>query len=428
MVPGYSSDQAPRAMAMFATTQAISDIEFKGLILDMNGRDNPISPARADGVYNRFPQAHIFVSGGRGQHAARIDRADISDSVFRDANGVSCIVMGQNSDPDATLGQDWRVANCRFLDNGMDTDDHSSIFAYAEQVQTSGCTFANVTPFGPVGVNTAYEVHGSKQTISNCTFQNMIRGIWVANNYSSVTSDTVIRGNIFRTLFYGIDFFNDREEAKPITKTWISGNTFLFDDNIVRSIPALNFKAAVQVASEFPQQNIHISENEVRKSGHAVTSAFLVVTGGASGSKPHDALTATGNRGSGLTFGSFVRTVAQRGIGRLTIMRNRWSELSPSTAMAIAAGDAVEHTGTLQPIESLSLGGGSVQANGDQSSVKPFYINALIHHLIIEPTRTEGTSPRLIELGSAARLGKVHYPRGATANGQGNDKRNAEQK
>jgi hypothetical protein len=404
MVPEYSSDRSPRAMVMFATTTPIEDIEFRGLILDMNGRNNPISPQRAQGVYNRFPQAHVFVSGGSGRAAARVDRAQITDCVFRDSNGVSCIVMGQTADNRAVLGQDWTLERCRFLDNGMDTDDHSSIFAYAEGVRTTACTFANVAPFGPTGVNTAYEVHGSRQTISNCEFVNMIRGVWVANNYTAVTAGTMIKDSQFRTIFYGVDFYHDRASAKGIRQTTISGNNFAFDDAAIRSIPRLDFKAAVQIASEYAQQEVRISGNSVSKTGATITSAFVVITGGHSGKARHDAIVASDNQGRGLTFGSFIRTTAQAGIGRVSIVRNAWTGLSPSSTMSITAGDAIEHTGTLQPISMLTLGGGSVQADDRSRAVKPVYINALVRSLILAPIRTSGTTMSPLELGGAARV------------------------
>lgn len=413
VVPGYSTDKAPRAMAMFAASGPIADVEFENLTLDMNGRNNPISPGRVEGIYNRLPQAHIFVSGGRGQETARVDRASIRDCEFRDSNGVSCIVMGQTEEVDASLGQDWIIERCRFLDNGMDTDDHSSIYAYAEGVQTRHCTFSNTTPFGPTGVNTAYEVHGSRQTIYDCKFINMMRGIWIANNYSKLTTDIRISDNSFRTIFYGVDFFNDRSRAKPIRRTAIVRNQFAFDDNVIPSSPGLDFKAAIQIASEFGQQDVRISENRVRKTGHVVSSAFLVVTGGAIGDARHDAIVATDNQGSGLTFGSFVRTAPSAGIGRVTIIRSEWTNLAPSAKMAVAAGDVVEHTGVPQLIASLTLGGGGVQA-ADGNRVEPVYINGLVGSLVIDPIHTsDGTKTTKIALGGAGRVERVER-RGAS--------------
>lgn len=405
MVPEYSGDRRPRAMVMFGTDEALEDVAISGLVLDMNGRRNPISPDRAERTFSRLPQAQIFVSSRSGREAARIDRARISDTVFRDANGVSCIVMAQTNDHTARLGRQWSLKRCVFRDNGMDTDDHSSVFAYAEDVSVNNCTFANAQPFATVGVNTAYEVHGSGQQIRGCTFANMLRGIWVANNYSAVTSGTVIANNDFGTLFYGVDFFHDRAEAQPIVDTRIENNRFRFNDQRIAEMPRLDFKAAVQIASEYGQQGIRVTGNSVDKTGHSITSAFLVVTGGASGARRHDDIVVSGNIGSGLTFGSFVRTTPTAGLGRLEVVRNRWHNLAPSGLMAIAAGDAVERTGTSQPVASLALGGGSVEvASGRQMRAFGVFINTTVCRLDLQPIATPGIDGSALKLGDAGRI------------------------
>lgn len=405
MVPGYSCDRRPRAMVMFGADEALQNIAISGLVLDMNGRLNPISPDRARRTFNRFPQAQIFVSSRSGRAAARIDRVRIADTVFRDANGVSSIVMAQTDDRTARLGRKWRLERCAFRDNGMDTDDHSSIFAYAEDVSVTNCTFANARPFETVGVNTAYEVHGSQQRISGCTFTNMIRGIWIANNYSAVTRGTVISGNNFRTLFYGVDFFHDRAEARPTVDTKIENNRFHFDDRRIAALPRLDFKAAVQIASEFGQQGIRITGNYVDKAGHSVTSAFMVVTGGASGARRHDDIVASDNIGRGLTFGSFVRTTATAGIGALAIVRNRWSDLAPSDIMEIAAGDVVERTERPQPIHSLALGGGSVES-ADERTRPAFgiFVNTRIEYLQLAPLKMDRIHDAALKMGGMGRI------------------------
>lgn len=405
MMGGFSSDSRPRAMVMFGTDEPCANIAMSRLILDMNGRQNPISPGRFDGNYNRFPQAQIFVSSRGAGSPARIDRAHISDTEFCDANGVSCIVMAQNEDRSAALGRDWTLERCTFRENGLDTDDHSSIFAYADHVNVRRCHFANVEPYGPTGVNTAYEVHGSQQRITECRFDNSLRGIWVANNYATVTRGTVIEDNDFATLFYGVDFFHDRAGALPVRETIIAGNHFRFDDRRIASAPRLDMKAAVQVASEFAQQGIQIIGNHVAKAGHAVTSAFLVVTGGAQGPLRHDNITASENTGSGLTFGTFVRTTATAGLGRLTLVRNKWTDLAPSKLMQVAAGDAAERSGVSQPIASLTLGGGTaLPAAGRSAGVREVFINTTIKRLQSQTGGAFAATGHGLELGAGGRI------------------------
>ena len=404
MVPGYSSDRRPRAMAMFGADEALADIALSGLVLDMNGRRNPISPGRKDGAYNRFPQAQIFVSSKPGRQPALIDRIRISDTEFRDANGVSCIVMAQNDDRSARLGRGWTLERCSFRDNGLDTDDHSSVFAYAEDVTADQCMFTNEAPFAMVGINTAYEIHGSRQHIRKCHFRNALRGIWVANNYASETRGAAIEDNDFDTLFYGVDFFHDRPQARAIADTRITGNRFRFDDRRIAGRPQLDFKAAVQIASDYGQTGIRIAGNTVTKIGHRVTSAFLVVTGAARGSQRHDDISATGNSGSGLTFGSFLRTSPTAGLGRLTILRNRWSDLAPSELMQIAAGVAVERTAVSQPVKFLALGGGSLDGRVRGGRVFTAFINTTIEMLHTLPLASAPAMKLSIEIGGSGRV------------------------
>ena len=402
MASGYSTDQNPRAMAMFGSTEVLQNVQIKGAILDMNGRANPISPNRTMKHFNRFPQAQIFVSSRAGVEPARIDHCHIANTAFQNANGVSCIVMGQSETRKAPLGRDWCLEDCAFYENGLDTDDHSSIYAFAEDVSVSRCVFANQRSFDGVGVNTAYEVHGSRQKISECCFENMLRGIWVANNYSSITEETHITHNTFRTVFYGIDFFHDRADAESINDTKIDRNFFVFDDKQIASFPGLDFKSAVQIASDYGQRGIAITNNLIVKTGHTITSAFLVVTGGALGETRHTQILASNNRGRGLTFGSFLRTARTAGIGQISIVDNEWSDLAPSDLMAIAAGDAVERTVTSQLVRKLKLGGGTTAAEpGHGGKVYRTFINTTIEALYLKPSQSLGIDPTQVNLGSA---------------------------
>ncbi|QDZ06949.1 hypothetical protein FPZ24_05190 [Sphingomonas panacisoli] len=405
MVSGYSSDDRPCAMAMFGTDEQLSNVAFDGLTLDMNGDGNPISPARARGIFNRFPQAHIFVSGKPGGPAARIDNVRLDDVTFTGSNGVSCVVMAQTDNPTTRLGNGWQLNRCTFTENGMDTDDHSSVYGYADDVFVRDCRFANARPFTTTGVNTGYEVHGSNHVISGCTFVNALRGIWVANNYTAPVTATRIERNDFRTLYYGVDFFRDRAEAQDISDTVIAENRFEFDDVASTSILRPDFKAAVQIASDFSQHGVAIRNNVVNKIGTVIPSAFLVVTGGGLGDTRHDNITAAGNSGKGLTLGSFVRTSPRSGLGRLTIIDNDWENLTPAGAIAVAAGDAVEQTGTLQPIRSLTLGGGSViDRRRVPRTMNAIFINGYVQRLNLSPIRTAGLTGKIYARGSGAQV------------------------
>ena len=50
MANGQSTDAAPKNLAFFHTNQVLSNVTFRGIIFDMNGANNPISPGRLNNV------------------------------------------------------------------------------------------------------------------------------------------------------------------------------------------------------------------------------------------------------------------------------------------------------------------------------------------------------------------------------------------
>jgi len=395
MAAGLSSDTAPRAMVMFGADDPLSDISISGLTMDMNGATNPISPRRRERIFSRLPQAHIFVSGGTGQEAARIDNCHIARCLFTGSPGVSCIVSGQSNAADAVIGRGWLITSNRFSSNGFDTDDHSSIFGQTNTMVIRNNRFDNPAVYNGTGGNTAHEVHGADHLFERNKVHNYLRGVWVSSSYAAPTTGTKILNNEFRTMFYGVDFFRDSNRLEKITGTTIMGNDFFFDDS---DYPDLDLKAAVQVASPYAQSMINISANSVTKTGAGLASAFLVIAQGQNGPGVHDLIDAIDNQGSGLTFGIFLRTSPTSGLGRLRFLDNRWTGLRPAGAFAIAAGCIAEHTGAIQPIASLTIGGGD--SIGESEPVPALLVNTQIRSLTLKPVTVGAPQHAMIRGGA----------------------------
>ena len=358
---GSSTDANPRSLALLYTNAQISDVVISGMTFDLNAAGNPISPDRAAGTYNRFNMAAIEVSGTPGGVAAKIDNMHIERSVFRNCPGVCMLVCGQSNTPGAALGRGWRLLHNEFLEHGLDSDDGTAVFGWVDDMIAIGNRFANSQPFGTVGRtggNTGYEIHGADHRLLGNEFINYIRGIWVSSNLTSEVRRSIIAHNIFRVLFYGVDFFRTTPSLSEIVDTIVSNNQFFFDDTAIAAVPGLNFKAAVQVASEYRQREIDVSGNRAYKTGSSIASAFAVVTNG-DPTAPHTAININDNSGRGLTIGTFVRTSATAGLGLVDVRGNRWHNLTPAAGFA-ASGDAIERTGTtLRTIDQLIVGGGA---------------------------------------------------------------------
>lgn len=384
---GVSSDRSPRSMGMFCTDRPIADVAIIGLTMDMNGGANPISPQRVQRNYGRANQSHILVSGTSGEVAARIDNALIERCAFLNTAGVCCIVMAQSNVPGVQLGRGWRLIDNEFRDNGLDTDDHSSVYGWADDVVATGNRFINTKFVGDeqrlAGV-VGYEIHGANHLLAGNLFSGYQRGIWIAPNYSTPVTGTRIVANRFERGGVGVDFFGDRSGLPPISDSVIEDNTFAFADD--PGMANIDLKACVQIASRVAQREVRIARNRASSTSGRVATALAVVTGGGLDGRVHDAITIVDNETDGLTFGSFIRTAPDVGLGTIVSQHNRWNNLTPAGAFAIAVGDAVDHTARLQAIGALTLGGGSASGVvGSRGHTYAVRVNAQVERLEVVP-------------------------------------------
>ncbi len=328
LADSQSTDGAPKALACFHTNQVLSGVSIRHLEIDMNGANNSISPSRPT-TYNQYNQSHISVSGTPSGVAARIDDMVIDDCVLRNTAGVCCIVVAQSNTASVTLGNRWRITNNKFLNNGLDTDDHTSIFAWANDVICSGNVFSNDTPpftTGKTGGRVAYEVHGSNHKFTGNNVKNYLRGVWVSSNYTSVVENTLIQGNTFYTSFYGIDFFRTLSSLTTHRNTLISGNSFYFDSYNYTGAPTQ--KAAVNIACEYAISNVRITDNVCYCTDTVVGSAFCVISPQTVAGQTYDKIVCNDNQVFGTTYGVFARTNATNGLGYIEVKNNTWTDLS----------------------------------------------------------------------------------------------------
>ena len=128
---GESTDRSPQFFNIIASNRAISGLRLSGLRFDINGQNNPISPDRAAGKYNHFNCSMLIVSGSIKMTGADASLSDsrITDCWVENSPGVTCIGTGQSNQPLTALGRNVEIAHCVFHNNGLDTDDHSTLYS-----------------------------------------------------------------------------------------------------------------------------------------------------------------------------------------------------------------------------------------------------------------------------------------------------------
>lgn len=344
VVDGVSSDLAPRLMSLFGTNGTPHDVSIADLVLDMNGAGNPISPRRAEHIFNRFPQAAIYVSGTPGGVAARMDDVMLRRLTIQNGPGVSCIVMAQSNTDGVVLGKRWKVQDCLLQNTGADTDDCSFIFAWADDVTTSGCTFRNdvqVDDHGTGGL-VAYEVHGSRHKFLNNRVDNFFQGMWIGENRTDDVNDTLIDGNTFsRIKAIGIATFGNDSSFVTYNHN-IVDNTIIFDTLLHPGYP---LKQGVSVTSLNPRRDVLVDGLRViSPPGNPVATTATAVN---APTQPglHDQLVFRNVDATGTTFRHYARTNAERGLGTLVYEGGKGINLTPAGVFGVAADISVDASG-----------------------------------------------------------------------------------
>jgi hypothetical protein len=243
-----------------------------------------------------------------------------------------------------TLANNWKIVNNLFQNNGLDTDDHSSIFAWADNVLVSGNTFTADTMYpngvdGHGGTFVAYEVHGANQRFVNNMVSNYYQGMWVAGNLTSDADNVVISGNTFSPIkFAAIDFYRNSVSESSINKIIIDGNTIGLDDTTT-GVSEPDLKVAIQINTPYLVSNVQISNNICSKVGSTKASAFANIgTYGAVANQKHTGIVVKNNYALGFVLGVALTTTATNGLGYVEVSGNSFVNFTPQGTFTTPQG------------------------------------------------------------------------------------------
>ena len=385
----------PKRIALFFTNTPLQNLSFVGLTMDMNGLNNRFSPL-APTTFRLYNQAMIHVTGTISGVAARCDNVVIDNCKFLNTAGTSCVVMAQSNTAGVTLGTNWSITNCLFKNNGLDTNDHSSVFAWANDVVCENNIFTADTMFpngivGNSGTFVAYEVHGANQRFVDNLVENYWQGMWVASNLTSDADNIVIANNTFSPInFAAIDFFRFNAAESIIKKVLIDGNTIGLDDTVPPTGVLPTLKTGIQIAPFYKISDVQISNNIASKIGTNKASAFVnVVSQAAAASQAHSDIIVKNNYTNGYTFGVVLTTSAINGMGPVEISGNNFVNCLPATAFAFSQGIAV--AGTTSAYKNLFIGTNSFIDNQTVPTQSfGIRLDALITNLNVKPQNYQG--------------------------------------
>jgi hypothetical protein len=254
-------------------------------------------------MFRRLNQPQIYVTGsvnGPGQlPAAALSNVLLENDTFLNSPGVNCIVMMQsNNTSGAVLGSGWTLKNLTFTNNGVDADDHSSVFGWSNNVEVVGSTFnsiatnsngANVAGQAQVlGINpftglpshagplVAYEIHGSNTHFHHNLIQNYFQMAWLSDNLTATVGGIQVDHNVANPVYIGVNTYAQSAAEKSINGTEIDNNTILFDATAWTANPLVVMKQGFIIGSSYGVQNINLHDNHVVQAPGALLSSNMI--------------------------------------------------------------------------------------------------------------------------------------------------------
>ena len=323
----YSTDANPKELALFSTSTNLHGVTFSGITFDLNGANNKMSPSRPT-TYNQFNHAAILVNGPNGW----MDDVRIENCVFKNTAGV-CYVVGALVAVGTTpnLGKTWKITNNYFINGGLDTNDHTSVYGWYEDAIVSGNTFWEDLPphsVGKTGGATGYEIHGSNQRVTGNYFYNYTLGLYIAPNFTNTTLNTIVQGNHFYCSDAGIELWRGVAIGYlEIAGVLIQDNTFYFDSYTYTGQPL--FKAAIRYTGQI--STVQGSINNVKIDGNTATSVsttlqaqLLHFDSSTTAGNVCSNWSVTNNQTVGMTDSVSIITNSASGMGLLEISRNQF--------------------------------------------------------------------------------------------------------
>lgn len=371
LADSQSTDGTPKRLALWFTNAHQTNVSFVGLTFDMNGANNLQSPSRP-ATYNNYDNAAIQVGGDGG----RMDDVLIADCTFQNHAGANCIVTAEPTSAGATLGSRWRIARCTFRNNGLDVDDHSSVYAWSEETSVTDCVFENDTPYrttGKTGAQTACELHAARSRFVNNSVRNYYRACYVANNRTNDADEIVVANNTCGPLQgSGIALFND-STTLVVRNADIHGNTFTLDDTTFPGVPGR--KLCFDFSPAGACRAIQIVDNLCTKLGTSIPSGFFQMVASDTASQKHDQVYLKGNVVVGVSTGIEFKTTATNGLGYVEITGNTLLNVTPSGGDA-GVGVSLGFVGSATAVDCLVLKGNNfIDARAVPSTPYGVFVN-----------------------------------------------------
>lgn len=276
MADNSSSDAFPKDVNIFVVITPETNITLTGIIFDLNGANNLINPGRAAGspYANQYCCGALNITG----NDVNVDGLYIYGCEFNNCPGTNQIVTGQPANAYAgILSKNVYIYDNNFNNNGLDVDDHSALYCWAEYAWIYGNNFKQSEALSRVNRNwVALEIHGKDTWFYNNYIENFYRACWISSNFTRHVTNVHIYDNDFHVWSFGPSFFRELSIFTDIFDIHIHDND-IYISNL--SSPGA-IKAGISMNTLFGVSDIKIHDNFILAVGVTYDSAGLTITAG----------------------------------------------------------------------------------------------------------------------------------------------------
>lgn len=210
LMNGQSSSLAPKWFNVMTGNTVITNLHLSNYTVDINGQNNGIdSPGDPLPGYTC---AALMITGSVA--SVGVD-ARLIDSVIEDLEvlnnpGVTNIGIGSRYANPGITSRNVVIQRIRNYNSGIDSKDHSSIFAFGDNVRVLDCEFDH-----PVAATTircpivAVELHGNGNEMAGCNIRNYMQVAWISAGDEGERTRIHVHDNRAEVSWFGIALFTN---------------------------------------------------------------------------------------------------------------------------------------------------------------------------------------------------------------------------
>lgn len=210
LLNNQSTVASPKWFNVMTGNTIIRNLKLSNYTVDVNGQNNKIdSPSDPLPGYTC---AALMITGSVS--SVGID-ARLYDSVIEDLEvlnnpGVTNIGIGSRYGHPGITSRNVTIQRIRSYNSGIDSKDHSSIFAFGDNVRVLDCEFDHPVPATGVRMPiVAVELHGSGNEMAGCNINNYMQVAWISAGDEGERTRVSIHDNRGKTTWYGIALFTN---------------------------------------------------------------------------------------------------------------------------------------------------------------------------------------------------------------------------